>query len=206
MKNINLRNRKSVSGFSLFLLITGLVLVLSGCYPGDPLTTAESDVVTTFYKEGTDFTTKRTYAMPDTVLYIGGNDEIVDESGPFDDQILARIRQNLAQFDYEEVSDPVQADVLVTPAVTTSTWVSGGCMPWWNWWYPWGWCVPFSFTWQTGSIIIFMADGGKQTEEETLWFAGINGIMESSSVNTSVRINNNIDQAFEQSPYLADGK
>jgi hypothetical protein len=206
MKSTNLRSRKSANGFSLFLLILSFGVVLTGCYPGDGLTPAETDVITTFYKDGTDFSTKLTYSMPDTVMHIGGDDEIFDEQGPYDRQILNRIAANMADMGYDVEANPANADVLVAVAITTRTWVSGGCYPWWGYWYPWYGCMPYSYSWQTGSIIILMGDGDAQLEDEAIWFAGINGILEGSSSSVSSRINNNIDQAFDQSGYLGDGK
>ena len=207
MKTINHRNRKSVSGLSLFLLIVSFGVVLTGCYPGDALTPAQTDIVTTFYKDGTDFSTKLTYAIPDSVIHIGGNDEIFNEEGPYDQQILNRIESNLQQMGYEKEANPANADVLVVVAITSTTWTSGGCYPWWGgWWYPWYGCIPYAYSWQTGSIITFMGEGDAETEDEAIWFAGINGVLENSNSSTSSRINNNIDQAFEQSPYLGAGK
>ena len=206
MKAIKLRSRKAVSLFSLFLLFLSFGFILKSCYPGDALSPSDTDVIATFYKDGTDFSSKLTYAMPDSVIHIGSGDEALDEEGPYDRQILNRIEDNLKQIGYEEEENPENADVLVVAAISTSTWVSGGCYPYWGWWYPYPWCVPYSYSWQTGSILISMTESDEQVDTDAIWFTGINGIPENTSANTSVRINNNIDQAFTQSPSLGDGK
>ena len=51
-----------------------------------------------------------------------------------------------------------------------------------------------------------MADPQNQESSDALWVAGINGILEDTSSGISTRLNNNIDQAFVQSPYLGEGK
>jgi hypothetical protein len=40
-----------------------------------------------------------------------------------------------------------------------------------------------------------------------MWVAGLNGVLEgSTSATLTTRLHNGIEQAFEQSPYLGDGK
>ena len=78
----------------------------------EPLTTADTDVVASFYDESTDFASKRTYAMPDSVVHVGESEEI---SRQFDQQILGRITQNLQTLGYTEAATPEEADVHVLP-------------------------------------------------------------------------------------------
>jgi hypothetical protein len=191
-----------------FLLFASLAFILNSCYPGDTLTAADTDVIATFFSKNADFSTKMTFAMPDSIVRIDEDGNPISDPGPYDQQILNKIEQNLQQMGYTEEQDPANADVLVVTFVTTTTWVSGGCYNWWyGWWYPYpGWCYPVAYTYQTGSILITMTDPQNQTSTEGLWIAGINGILEDNSAGISARINNNIDQAFKQSPYLAEGK
>jgi len=206
MKANILRKGKTSVILSLFILLGVSGLFLQGCYPGDPLSPADTDVVTTFYEKGTDFSSKSTYTLADSVVYITGDGEFENRLGAIDRQILERIEQNMEDAGYELDQNPQNADVAVAVAITSTTWVSGGCYPYWGWWYPYpGWCYPYAYSWSTGSIIILMSEE-VSGEADVVWFAGINGIIEGSSSSTSSRINNNIDQAFDQSPYLADGK
>ncbi len=206
MKATNLKKEKSSTGFSLLLILLGLGFLMQGCYPGDPLSPSQTDVVTTFYEKGTDFASKLSYTLADSVVYIIGDGEFENNLDPRDQQILDRIESNMNDFGYTKAADPSSADVAVAVAVTSTTWISGGCYPYWGWWYPYpGWCYPYAYTWSTGSIIILMGEEN-QNEASVVWFAGINGILEGSASSVNTRINNNIDQAFKQSPYLAEGK
>ena len=105
-------------------------------------------------------------------------------------------------------ADQNTADVHVAALATTTTWVSGGCYyGYWSYWYPYyGWCYPTYYTYTTGTILIVMANPNKSGDDKGVWIAGLNGVLSGSTSNTSSRLNNNIDQAFSQSPYLGDGK
>ena len=47
----------------------------------------------------------------------------------------------------------------------------------------------------------------RATEPNAIWVAGINGVLEGSTqASLTSRLNAGINQAFEQSPYLGDGK
>lgn len=207
MKANYLRKGKSSIGFSLFLLFLSFGFLITGCYPGDALTPSETDIISTFYVQDTDFSSKLTYAMPDSVLHMDGDGNVENNSGRYDKQILSQIEYNLTQMGYQEESNPENADVLVTAVITTTTWVSGGCYPSWGYWYPYGgWCYPVVYTYNTGTLVITMAEPDNQNEASVIWFAGINGIIDDSAANISTRLDQNIDQAFNQSEYLGDGK
>jgi hypothetical protein len=51
-----------------------------------------------------------------------------------------------------------------------------------------------------------MLDAKATEQKDALWVAAINGILEDTSAGISTRINNSINQAFTQSPYLGEGK
>lgn len=192
----------------LFLFFTGIALLLSSCYPGETLTPADTDVIATFYNPDADFSTKMTFAMPDSVLYIDKDGNPVDNDGVYDQQILNRIKTNMTAMGYTEEQDPANADVFVFTFVTTQTWVAGGCYTWWyDWWwgYP-GWCYPTYYTYSVGTIVVAMVDPNAQGQTNAMWVAAINGILEDTGTGIATRINNNIDQAFKQSPYLGAGK
>jgi hypothetical protein len=188
-------------------LVISLGLLLTSCFPDDSLTASDTDVVATFYKANTDFSTKVKFAMPDSVIHIDGDGIGKNENGPYDRQILTRIKLNLTQLGYTEVVNPEDADVLVTAAVTTTTWVTGGCYSWYYYWYPYpGYCYPVAYTYTTGTIIISMGEPNKDEKSEVLWYAGLNGILEDTASGLETRIDKNIDQAFNQSSYLGNGK
>ena len=65
---------------------------------------------------------------------------------------------------------------------------------------------PIYIEYATGTLFITMVDPeNTDTEEETIavtWLAAINGLLSGSSLDMAQRITDNIDQAFQQSPYL----
>lgn len=193
----------------LGLIIITVPAVFYSCYPGEALTPADTDIVTTFYNPDADFTSKNTFAMPDTVIQVSKDgSQPADISHQFDQIILDRIAQNLVNLGYTRIADPADANVHVLPFVSSSTWVSGGCYWYWGYWYPYpGYCYPMAYTYTTGSLVMAMSDPNNTDDTTALWVAGINGLMsESSGIDISSRINKNIDQAFTQSPYLGEGK
>jgi hypothetical protein len=198
--------------FFLLFLFTA-VIVLQSCYPYDDIDVNDADVVATFYDDGANFANLVNYAMSDTIYTFGsGSDNLVpseDISSTNANAILNSIKTNLANMGFvDKTSAALTADSLVFVAaiVTSSTWVSGGCYGgYWSYWYPYyGWCYPVAYTYTTGTILIVMAE--KQASSTNgVWVAGINGILNGTASNTS-RINADINQAFQQSPYLGDGK
>jgi hypothetical protein len=106
-------------------------------------------------------------------------------------------------------SDP---DVQLLPAAwTTTTIVSGG---YWGgyycWWYPYycgggGWYYPYYpvSSYSTGTMVISMIDAKHEGTDGGLplvWTAAMNGLL--SGTYETNRVNQGIDQAFKQSPYL----
>jgi hypothetical protein len=187
-------------------------LTLLACYPGDPISATDLDLITTFRNPDADFSTQQMYAMPDTLLYLSKDGVESGSLDPAADQaVLAAIDRNMQEAGYQKVADPANADVLVVPLGTTTKWTGGSCYPWyWDWWYtPYpGWCYPVVYNYTTATLLITMVDASKTGNSgsvEAMWIAGLNGIL-ASGVNTTARIDQNINQAFEQSPYLKDGK
>jgi len=194
--------------FILFLLFTSFGFLFNSCYPGETLTAADSDVIATFFNPNADFSTKMTYAIPDSIDRIDKDGNPVSDPGPFDSQIISRIKQNLNALGFTEQQNPANADVLVVAFINKTTWASGGCYPWgYGWWYPYpGYCYPVVYTYSTGTLLIVMADRQSQGSTDALWVAGINGLLEDTSSGIETRLANNINQAFKQSPYLGNGK
>lgn len=194
-------------GFYFLMFISAAIVVLQSCYPYDDQTPANSDVIATFYDDGTDFSTLKYYSMPDSVFEIDSNGDIVpaDISSSNEDQILNSINSNLQSMGFEVASVPNPAQVVVEALVTSSTWVSGGCYGgYYSWYYPYyTWCYPVAYTYTTGSILIVMSVPGTNSFK-TVWLAGCNGVV--SGTVTNSRISSDINQAFTQSPYLGNGK
>ncbi len=196
--------------------------LLSSCYPGDQLTTEEADVVVTLYDDKTDFATKQSYAMPDTIVHLvneGTGDEI---SRDFDAEILERVAANMGAMGYTRESDPADADLIMLVGITAQNeigytgWGWGG---YWGWYYPyppgWGWgYYPWYgggssiYVYRVGSVFMQLIDPAAADSSEakvpTVWLGALNGLVQGDAVED--RIVAGIDQAFTQSPYLGEGK
>lgn len=195
--------------FSLIIIIIAAVLVLQSCYPGDELTYSDTDIIATFFDEDADFSTKMTYAIPDTIYRLDDEGNPIADPGPNDQQVLNKIKDELENYGFSEVGNPANADVIIVSVVTTSSWVSGGCYyDWWyGWWYPYyGWCYPVYYTYDTGTLIIAMLDNDATEARNGLWVAAMNGLLGDNNSGTIARVNSGIEQAFDQSTYLGAGK
>jgi hypothetical protein len=209
---------RSVFTFCSSLFVAALFI---SCYPGDPLSTGELDVVTTLFDSRANFATKLTYAMPDTVIHLADSTEdIVEIDRQYDQLILDETNRQLQQAGFTRVTNPQQADVLIVPAATVTLYA--GYQPyWWYWsyWYPfppgWGGWYPWYpvggtvYTYRVGTVFINMVDPDQRDNANkrvsTIWIAALNGVVDTASSNAA-RISSGIAQAFEQSQYLSQGK
>lgn len=199
-------------------LATGLLVLLSSCYPGEISNTGETDLVVTGARPEYPFT-KKTYFMPDTVFYIQSEENAPDTfDHAFDDDILSSTEAGLGGYGYTRMSpdaDPGTADLLVLAAVAVNvnmsiwTWWPGYYPPYWGCcygYYPW-WPVSGATVWRSGSVVLLMKDPSlevvSQEDGGEVWAGLMNGLAEGSGSEIRARILNGIAQAFDQSPYLA---
>jgi hypothetical protein len=189
-----------------FLL--GIIMILGSCYPEGPQYYEDLDVVYTNYDDQYDFVSKGTYAIPDKIVKITGeliegeDPEFVDE--PYNSQILQKIEDNMSALGWAKTDDPANADMVLFPAVWSNTTVYYW-YDYWCWYFPpycgWGWGYPSVSSYTTGTLVMtLVADGDDYIDPARVWTAAANGLL-SGAVDIS-RVNNAIDQAFEQSPYL----
>jgi hypothetical protein len=206
----------------LIILVVGIsaMFFLWSCYPDSGLNSVgDYDLVITQYDPDQDFSEFVNFVMPDSIIHIVDEDQDDDISREYDEQILERIADNMSGLGYTEIdtSDAQTADVILLVSVTTTDWKGYSYYPgyggWWGWWgypsYPWypyypGYAVPYNFT--TGSILIEWIDvDDYDPVDDTLpvrWGAVVNGLLDDTESNIRVRLNRDIDQAFNQSPYL----
>jgi hypothetical protein len=206
--------------------LVGGLLGVAACYPGEIDTAAQTDLVVTFHQDGADFQANASFAIPDSIVDIGvaaGGGSTLDHQ--YDAQILAKVAQELTAMGYTQITDTtVQADVIVAVSAITvenySYYVPGyPWYPYWGWWggwpagagagtnwyYPWYPVYTTNFT--SGTLFITMLDPDVPPPQAgdlvSIWSAAINGMLEGTNTEILARINNNIGQAFDQSPYLA---
>jgi len=194
----------------LSLAIIVSLAFLWGCYPDGAEYYEETDIVYTNYDKKFDFKSKGTYSMPDKIVKITGNlvegedPEFVKE--PYNTQVLTRIQDNMTKMGYTKTTDPANADLVLFPAVWTNTTVYY-YYDYWCWYYPyycgwgWGYYYPSVSSYTTGTLLMtLVTDDANYVEATNVWTAAANGLM--SGYGDITRINNAIDQAFKQSPYL----
>ena len=193
----------------LIIYTSVMTLVLVSCYPDSAQYYEELDIVFTNYEEDIDFSSSETYAMPDSLVKITGNiiegedPEFVKE--PYNKMIIEKIESNMTALGWSRVEDPGTADLVLFPAAWTNTtvyyWYDYWC--WYYYWYcGWGYYwYPSVSSYTTGTLVMHLiADGEDFVEPSRVWTAAINGLL--SGAQNADRINNAIDQAFDQSPYL----
>lgn len=181
----------------------------------------ELDVIYTNHAEQYDFASKKTFALPDKVIKITGEDN-KDEEPEFVDPIygntiISALRDNMTFIGYKEVDAESNPDLILLPAAFQTDQVYF-YYDWyyWNWFYPgwgsgWGWYYPGYYPPQvtrirTGTVMIQMTVPGEQDATDkipVIWTGVVNGLLEGSTSSINARINTTIEQAFIQSPYLA---
>jgi hypothetical protein len=178
------------------------------CYPDEPVSYSDLDLVYTNYTATFDFASKGTYAMPDSIVKITGDlaegqkPEFV--KAPYDKKILDKIVSNMTALGWTRVADPANADLALMPAVWTNTtiyyWYDYWC--WYYYYYcGWGWYYPSVTSYTTGTLVMtLVASGETYVDPTSVWTAAVNGLV-SGSYDES-RVIKAIDQAFKQSPYL----
>jgi hypothetical protein len=202
-------NRKIYS-----LSTVALLTVLFGCYPGGATYVDEYDITYTNYDNTYNFKSKTTYSLPDKVVKITGNPgdppEYVKDIYGF--PILAQIDANMQAFGWTEVDVNSNPDVQLLPAAWESTTIiyGGYWGAYWCWWYPYycgggGWYYPYYpvSSYSTGTLVMEMVDPNAASTDDTdrvVWTGAINGLLVGAY--DANRVNNAINQAFYQSPYL----
>jgi hypothetical protein len=205
------------------LLLPGAVaIVISSCYPRQDTTTEDYDIAATVYDEATDFQSFQTFAVADTVMHITdstGQDVGIEISRQYDNMVVDRVRQNMIEYGYQEVTD-LEAD---TPDVIllVTAWGSENYVYYYDYWYdywgwyggwyggyypyyPWGGYTVYNYEMGTVTIEMFdMKDYDPNLEKiRAIWTGAINGLLDDYSSQVETRLQYGIDQCFKQSPYL----
>lgn len=200
----------------------GAVISLSSCYQyyEDSAEISDLDLVVTNYNKDFAFASKKTYAMPDSVILINseefdGTHEYANPS--YSKTMLTAIKTNMANCGWTLVDKTASPDVIILPSVSQTTNIyyyysysywgsyypgySGG----WGWYYPGYYYPPVASSYKTGSMLIQMTDPSGSATSDMLpvaWTAVINGLAEGNAGSITARIQTTIAQAFVQSPYL----
>lgn len=200
----------------------GAVISLSGCYSyyEDSADIQDLDLVVTNYNKDFAFGSKKTYAIPDSVVLINGEDYdgTTEYAKPvYANTMLNAIKTNMKNCGWTEVEKTDNPDVIILPSVSQTTNIYYYySYSYWGWYYPyysggWGWYYPGYYyppvtsSYKTGSMLIQMTDPSDAANSDVLpvaWTAVINGLAEGNTASIQTRIQTTISQAFVQSPYL----
>ena len=206
-----LQFRKNLIRAGLFsaLIFSSLVL-LQACFPNGPEDIEEFDIVGTFYDENVNFSSYKTYAMPDSIAHIDNGGVQGSTSRDYDALVLSQVAANMNAVGYTRVDDPDQADMIITVAISKSGYDLGNNYDYGEYYgpsYDYGsgeYAGGSEYDLETGTVIMNLSDhnqdGGSDTK--AMWLGLINGIAEQSYTNTSRRLIELINRSFAQSPYL----
>jgi hypothetical protein len=199
---------------------------LAACYPGEISSIQETQVVITTYEKDFDFSSQRTYAMPDTVVEICDvenpdpglpincdEESRIDYDHANDATFVARAKQNMdalgyTEIDWETVDENNLPDVALIMMVTVNRWTAvtywgcGGYWGWWGWYPPgWGCGYPTATSWEQGTLITDMLDPSGASNETipSVWSGAVNSVLSNSSATNVNLAVSGIDQAFDQS-------
>jgi len=214
--------KKFYSGSHLMIAVIGILsaMIMWSCYPDSGLTSASDfDLIITQYDTKKDFSTFVTYFLVDSIEHIIPEGEEDNVSREYDQQILDRVAKNMNDLNYQRIIDTTGVGIpnlAIKVSATTTTFQGwsyypgwwggwwGGYPPGWGPWYPPGYVVPTEFS--TGTVLIDLYDMEAYIPEPevvpAIWVAGINGLLGDTKTNIVYRLGRDIDQSFNQSPYL----
>lgn len=197
--------------------LAAMVAMLTQCYPEGPEYVDQYDLVYSNYDPDYDFASRQTFAMPDKILKI--DEDLINGTGTnyvniaYASLMLAKIRQNMLDNDWNEVEIGDHPDVLIAPsAFELTTYYYSDWWYYYDWWYGGyypggGWYYPYPVVegYSTGSLVVAMVDPNDLTANDKArvsWVFVVNGLLEGSTSEFNARMTKAINQAFEQSQYL----
>lgn len=208
------------------MMLIPLMGLLTGCYPDKIDYVDEYDLAGTMFDEDADFSSYVTFHVLDTVMHLTEDKEDDPNlSREHDEFILEEIRQNMRDAGYTEMVSPDSLnmpDLEIFVQVMSSdfyTYYSYWYDYWywypgWGYWYPgWGgwypgypWYPGYVSSYSTGTLIVEMLDT-EATLDATdrpgmVWAGIVDGLLTNNTSNTKARLDKQINQLFEQSPYL----
>ena len=209
MKHKTIYRRPGIFVFAAVLFM----LLYSSCLPPLPDNVEDYDLTITTFDENYNFSGVQTYLLPDTVAHLTSAGIVPNTA--YDDAILTALARNLDALGWTRTTDMAAADIVVIATAFGRD--NEVCYYWWDYWgYYWGYYPPYGghpgypgyascSSFKTGSVVVQMMNRNIDTDSEVLpmrWIGAMNGLLEGSNQTVSVRIINNIDQMFIQSPYL----
>ena len=205
-KNLHLWVRASL----LSSLILGSMFLLQACFPFGPEDIEDFDIVGTFYDENVNFSSFKTYVMPDTIVHVD-NSGVSARTGDYDALILDQVAANMGAIGYTRVNRDENPDMILTLAISREGYNLESSYDYGDYYgsdydgYGSGnyYTTGSQYQMETGSVLMSLSNTeGDGSLRSSMWLGIINGITEQSFTNTSRRLIELINQAFVQSPYM----
>ena len=178
-------------------------------------------LVYTAYDTEADFGALDTYYLPDSILLIGAADKTEYWKDANALEIVNTVVGRMNAAGYTRTDDKDAANLgLQLSYVQKVTYFVGYDYPYWWWYYPYywtpgywgdwvGWHYPYSvyYGYTAGSLLLEMLDLEADRESNkklpVVWDSFIGGLLTSDAELNRQRTIAGVEQAFEQSPYLA---
>ena len=97
-----------------------VVLCMASCYPEGPDYVHEKDIALTHYDEKADFSTLKTFVIPDSVVYVQGDSNATGLANELKEEILSLVKQNFEAYNYQLLTDE-EAEAQTPDFVVTVT-------------------------------------------------------------------------------------
>ena len=115
-----------------------VVLCMASCYPEGPDYVHEKDIALTHYDEKADFSTLKTFVIPDSVVYVQGDSNATGLANELKEEILSLVKQNFEAYNYQLLTDE-EAEAQTPDFVVTVTAFATPTFSYNSWGNYWGW-------------------------------------------------------------------
>jgi hypothetical protein len=205
------------------LLLLGVIVFITGCYPDKIDYVDEYDVAGTKYDEEAVFSSYTTFHVLDTIMHLtdDGEDD-PNFTRQFDDLIIGLMRDNMIANGYTEMANPDSLnmpDLLLFVEALSSDYYQyyGGWGGYWGYYPGWGypgypwypsypWYPTYVTSYSTGTLLVEMMDSKSYDPENNsagmVWLGAVDGLLSSNKSGTRTRLEKQINQLFIQSEYL----
>lgn len=219
---------------TLTLLSLSLLIISTSCKKDPDMDKLDNDyLVETNYKQGTDFASKSTYFINDTVYVIGGNGDQKIQKWDYETNanakaIINTIKDNMSAKGYKNQTDTVGVDLGIQVTYFENLeYFTQFYNYWWDYWDYWGggwyWdyypyypypVYPITYSYQVGSLEIDMIDNkakpvtinNKKIVKPVIWNSYATGLNSGNEQFDQKLIVQSINKSFAQSPYLQHKK
>lgn len=213
---------KNRMGMLILVLLSGSLLI-SSCSksPTYSIGTSDLDMVYTQYDDGISFTDYKTYSITDSLNIDdeGLTHADIEYLRDYYDVVFDKINANMQERNYVRVDSTEDPELGISVSIVTKENYVISWGYWWDWGYygdPYYWGYPgygYYYPWGTymgsyeeGALIIELMDlknpNLQKKKLNALWAGLVGGVLSNNEGLIDDRLIDQIDQAFEQSPYL----